>query len=50
MHRAGGLMIDLGLLPPGAPMKLNNPASQLLATLIGAEPPVGSVQTFIGNR
>lgn len=50
MHRAGSLMIDLGLLPPDAPMKLNNPASQLLAKLIGAEPPVGSVQTFIGNR
>jgi len=50
MHRAGNLMIDLGLLPPDAPMKLNNPASQLLAKLVGAEPPIGSVQTFIGNR
>jgi len=50
MHRAGNLMIDLGLLPPDAPMKLNNPASQLLAKLIDAEAPVGSVQTFIGNR
>lgn len=50
MHRAGNLMIDLGLLPPEAPMKLNNPASQLLAKLIGADPPIGSVQTFIGNR
>jgi aminoglycoside phosphotransferase (APT) family kinase protein len=50
MHRAGNLMIDLGFLPPDAPMKFNNPASQLLAKLIGAEPPVGSVQSFIGNR
>jgi len=50
MHRAGNLMIDLGFLPPDAPMKFNNPASQLLAKLIGAEPPVGSAQSFIGNR
>lgn len=50
MHRAGNLMIEVGLLPPDAPMRLNNPASQLLAKLIGAEAPTGSVQTYIGNR
>jgi aminoglycoside phosphotransferase (APT) family kinase protein len=50
MHRAGNLMIDLGLLPPDTMMRFNNPASQLLAKLIGAEPPAGSVQSFIGNR
>jgi len=43
-------MIDLGLLPPDTMMRFNNPASQLLAKLIGAEPPAGSVQSFIGNR
>jgi aminoglycoside phosphotransferase (APT) family kinase protein len=50
MHRAGNLMIEIGLLPPGAPMKLNNPASQLLAKLIGVEAPTGDAQSFIGNR
>jgi aminoglycoside phosphotransferase (APT) family kinase protein len=50
MHRAGNLMIDAGLLPPDAPMKLNNPASQLLARLIGAPAPEGAAQSFIGNR
>lgn len=50
MHRAGNLMVELGLLPPDAPMKLNNPASQLLAGLIGAPAPGGDAQSFIGNR
>ncbi len=50
MHRAGNLMIEVGLLPPGAPMKLNNPATQLLAKMIGVEAPTGAAQSFIGNR
>ena len=50
MHRAGNLMIEVGLLPSDAPMKLNNPASQLLAKLIGAPSPDGASQSFIGNR
>ncbi|KRB80422.1 phosphotransferase [Nocardioides sp. Root190] len=50
MHRAGNLMIEIGLLPPDAPMKFNNPASQLLARLIGAPAPGGDAQSFIGNR
>lgn len=50
MHRAGNLMIEFGLLPPDAPMKLNNPGSQLLAKLIGVEAPTGEAQSFIGNR
>ena len=50
MHRAGNLMISIGLLPPDAPMKLSNPASQLLAKLIGAPAPAGEAQSFIGNR
>lgn len=50
MHRAGNLMIELGILPAGAPMRLNNPASQLLAKLIGADGPQGDAQSFIGNR
>jgi aminoglycoside phosphotransferase (APT) family kinase protein len=50
MHRAGNLMIGAGLLPPDAPMKLSNPASQLLAKLAGLPAPDGAVQSFIGNR
>jgi len=50
MHRAGNLMTMAGLLPPDAPMKFNNPASQLLAKLIGAPAPSGAAQSFIGNR
>jgi hypothetical protein len=50
MHRAGNLMIEVGLLPPDAPMKFNNPASQLLAKLTGADSPSGDSQSFIGNR
>jgi aminoglycoside phosphotransferase (APT) family kinase protein len=50
MHRAGSLMIGAGLLPPDAPMKLNNPATQLLAKLTGLPAPEGASQSFIGNR
>lgn len=50
MHRAGNMMIGAGLLPPDAPMKLNNPASQLLAKLAGLPAPEGAAQSFIGNR
>ena len=50
MHRAGNVMIAAGLLPAGAPMKLSNPASQLLAKLLDLPAPSGAVQSFIGNR
>jgi aminoglycoside phosphotransferase (APT) family kinase protein len=50
MHRAGNMMIAAGLLPPDAPMKLSNPASQLLAKLTGLPAPEGVAQSFIGNR
>jgi aminoglycoside phosphotransferase (APT) family kinase protein len=50
MHRAGNLMIQAGLLPPEAPMKFNNPASQLLAKTLGLPAPEGASQSFIGNR
>jgi aminoglycoside phosphotransferase (APT) family kinase protein len=50
MHRAGRLMVEVGFLPPDATMKLNNPASQLLAKLIGFDAPTGEAQSFIGNR
>ena len=50
MHRAGNMMIAGGMLPPDAPMKYNNPASQMLAKFIGAPSPSGAAQSFIGNR
>jgi aminoglycoside phosphotransferase (APT) family kinase protein len=50
MHRAGNLMVAAGLLPPDAPMKLCNPASQLLAKLLGLPAPEGVAQSFVGNR
>jgi hypothetical protein len=50
MHRAGNLMIEVGLLPAEATMKYNNPASQLLAKLIEVDAPTGEAQSFIGNR
>jgi aminoglycoside phosphotransferase (APT) family kinase protein len=50
MHRAGNLMIRAGLLPADAPMKLNNPISQLLAAQLGLPAPEGTVQSFVGNR
>jgi aminoglycoside phosphotransferase (APT) family kinase protein len=50
MHRAGNLMIGAGLLPPDAPMKLNNPATKLLAELLELPAPEGTLQSFVGNR
>jgi len=43
-------MIEAGLLPPEATMALNNPASQLLAKLLGLPSPSGETVSFIGNR
>jgi hypothetical protein len=43
-------MVAAGLLPPDAPMKLSNPASQLLAKLLGLPAPEGAAQSFVGNR
>ena len=38
------------LLPLDAPMRLNNPASKLLAELLELPAPEGAVQSFVGNR
>ena len=48
--RAGQLMVDGGALPPDSPMWCNNPASQLLAKLVGLPAPEGEVANFIGKR
>ncbi|MCD2198251.1 phosphotransferase family protein [Actinomycetospora endophytica] len=50
MVRAARMMIDGGLLPPESTMALNNPASQLLASLLGLPSPTGETTSFIGNR
>lgn len=50
MVRAAHMMMAMGLLPADSPMALNNPASQLLAKLLGLAAPTGVTTTFIGNR
>jgi aminoglycoside phosphotransferase (APT) family kinase protein len=50
MVRAARMMIDGGLLPPDSTMARNNPASQLLARLLGLDSPAGEATSFIGNR
>ena len=39
MHRVGLMMIDLGLMPPGAPFTLANPQSIRMAELLGLPSP-----------
>lgn len=50
MVRVGAQMTAAGLLPPGNAMAVVNPASLLLADLIGVERPAGDAASFIGNR
>jgi aminoglycoside phosphotransferase (APT) family kinase protein len=50
MSRAGHLMIAAGALPPDSPMPVSNPASILLARLLGLPAPEGDVTGFLGNR
>ena len=50
MCRAGHLMIAAGALPPDNPMPVSNPASILLARLLGLPAPQGEVTGFVGNR
>ena len=50
MVRAAHMMIAAGLLPSDSPMAQSNPASQLVAKLLGLSAPTGSTTSFIGNR
>jgi aminoglycoside phosphotransferase (APT) family kinase protein len=50
MVRAAHMMIGAGLLPPESPMAQSNPASQLVAKLLGLPAPTGATTSFIGNR
>ena len=50
MVRAAHMMIAAGLLPADSPMAQSNPASQLVAKLLGLPAPIGATTTFIGHR
>lgn len=50
MVRGAQLMVEAGFLPPDTPMATVNPASTVLATLIGEQRPEGVSVSFIGNR
>jgi len=50
MVRAGDLMIAAGKLPADSPMPVSNPASAVLAGLLGQELPGGEVGNFVGQR
>lgn len=50
MHRMAALLIAAGALPPGSPMQFSNPASQLLARMVGAPAPTGVTQSLIRKR
>lgn len=50
MVRAAHMMIAGGMLPQDSEMALNNPASQLVAKLLGLPAPTGAATSFIGNR
>ena len=48
--RAAGLMIGAGLLPADSQMAFVNPATNLLADLLGLPAPEGEAAYYIGNR
>jgi aminoglycoside phosphotransferase (APT) family kinase protein len=50
MVRAAHMLIAAGALPPDSTMAQSNPASQLVAKLIGLPPPTGAAVSYIGNR
>lgn len=50
LQRVGNLLISQGLLPPEADMPFNNPASQVLASLLELPPPAGQTGWITGNR
>lgn len=50
MLRVGSQMITADLLPPASTMGVINPASLLLADLLGIPRPEGESLSFIGNR
>jgi aminoglycoside phosphotransferase (APT) family kinase protein len=50
MIQVANVLTDAGMLPPDATMAESNPASQLLAAMLGLPAPTASSSTFIGQR
>jgi aminoglycoside phosphotransferase (APT) family kinase protein len=48
--RGASLLIAGGMLPPDAPMAINNPATRILAEMLGVEVPAGDAAYYVGNR
>jgi aminoglycoside phosphotransferase (APT) family kinase protein len=47
MNRAGNMLIEAGALPADHTMAVNNPATQLLARMIGVTAPEGQATSFL---
>lgn len=50
LMRVGLQLIELGAIPPDAPLPFANPASAALAALLGLEAPGGAAAWITGNR
>lgn len=50
LQRVGNVMISQGLLPPEADFPFNNPAAQVLASLLDLPAPTGQAGWITGNR
>ncbi|MCK9248271.1 MAG: phosphotransferase family protein [Solirubrobacteraceae bacterium] len=48
--RVGNLMIEHGLMPPGAPFPVSNPAAHVLAALLELPPPDADAAWITGSR
>jgi aminoglycoside phosphotransferase (APT) family kinase protein len=46
-HRTGDIMMRSGMLPPDAPIKLNNPGTQVLAEMLNLPIPEGTAQSYL---
>lgn len=46
-HRTGDIMMRSGMLPPDASIKLNNPATQVLAEMLDLPLPEGAAQSYL---
>jgi aminoglycoside phosphotransferase (APT) family kinase protein len=49
-HRTGNIMINNGLIPADSLIKLNNPATQVLAELLGLPAPEGVAQSYLDEN
>jgi aminoglycoside phosphotransferase (APT) family kinase protein len=49
-HRAGVLMLKAGVVPATSTMSVNNPITQLLASMGGFPRPAGQAESLVGKR